>query len=763
MTRLYNSSGRNLATVLVTTSLGAAAATAWADTPVTTENQPVTLQEVVVTAEKRTSSIQDVPVSVSAVQGSQLVAEGLKSLTEYADYVPGLSINPSGAPGQTAIAIRGVAPIGPGSPVGFYIDDTPIGSSGNFAQATNFGLDLLPYDVERFEVLRGPQGTLYGAGAMGGLIKYVLVQADPSQFSAEVGAEGSYIDHSSGVGHAGRAAVNLPLIKDTLAVRLSGFDQEDQGYVDNVRLGLNDVNEVHQYGGRLALTWLPMDGLKVNLNALLYRLQADDTAQVRLDDITYSPVPGGALLATGTPVDGRLGNSFAFQEPFGKQINYFSSTVNYDFGPATFTSATSYSHTNTHWPLDLTDAYTSLPSAFGLIPGPAIASDNEVLLLNKFTQEFRFASPTGQTLEWLGGVFFTHESSNISELVNVYDDDYQPIPGPAGSGFDPLATVNIASTYKEYAGFGDLTWNIDPQLAVTGGLRWAHNSQTFDQVSDLPLFGGAVNGPGTSSESVVTWMVDADYHFTQHTMGYVRVATGYRPGGPNPEINGVIPPPVGSDRLTNYELGLKSTFLDGRAQLNAALFDIQWQKIQLSVEQDGQSNFANGGNAYSRGLELDGIVLPVQGVRLGYNATYTKAELTSVVAGAPPFILGYQLPDVPKWAVGVTADYQWTMTSQWQANAGVGAHYVSSEWVNTVTAPVPGEAPNLRNPAYTTLELHTGLTSSRYSVNLFVHNLTNKLVYLQAAATTNALTQTNVLEAVPLQPRTIGISVDAKF
>ena len=762
MTRLYNSSGRNLATVLMTTSLGAGAAAAWADAPATGGNQPVTLEEVVVTAEKRTSNIQDVPVSVSAIQGEQLVSQGLKSLAEYANYVPGLSINPSGTPGQTAIAIRGIAPIGPGSPVGFYIDDTPIGSSGNFAQATNFGLDLLPYDVQRFEVLRGPQGTLYGAGAMGGLIKYVLVQADPNEFSAEVGGEGSYIDHSSGVGHVGRAAVNLPLIQDTLGVRLSGFDQEDQGYVDNTRLGLNDVNEVHQYGGRLAVTWLPMDGLKVNLNALLYRLAADDTAQVRLDDVTYSPVPGGAVLATGTPVDGRLGNSFAFQEPFGKQINYFSSTVNYDFGPASLTSATSYSHTNTHWPLDLTDAYGDVPAAYGLLPGPGVSSDNEVLLLNKFTQEFRVASPTGQTLEWLGGVFFTHESSNISELVNVYDDNYQPVPGPGGSGFDPLATVNLASTYKEYAGFGDLTWNIDPRFAVTGGLRWAHNSQTYSQVSDV--LGSAVNAPGTSAQSVVTWMVDADYHFTRHTMGYVRVATGYRPGGPNAELNGVIPPPVGADRLTNYELGLKSTFLDGRAQLDVSVFDIQWQKIQLTVQEDEQSNFANGGNAYSRGLELEGMLLPVQGLRLGYNATYTKAELTSVVAGGPPFILGYQLPDVPKWAVGVTADYQWTLTGQWQANAGVGAHYLSSEWVDAVTAPGAAlSTVNTRNPDYTTMELHTGLTSSRYNISLYVHNLTNKLVYLQSAATTNLATGTSVLEAVPLQPRTIGISVDAKF
>jgi outer membrane receptor protein involved in Fe transport len=185
-----------------------------------------------------------------------------------------------------------------------------------------------------------------------------------------------------------------------------------------------------------------------------------------------------------------------------------------------------------------------------------------------------------------------------------------------------------------------------------------------------------------------------------------------------------------------------------------------------STPQVGQTNFTNGGNAYSRGFELEGSLLPVQGLRLGYTTTYTKAQLSSVsnAPGATPYILGYQLPDVPKWAAGVTADYSWALTTAWQASFGGGAHYTGSEWVNAPTSPgSPLSTINTRNPAYTTLELQAGVSSSRYDINLYVHNLTNKLVYLQSSPQTNPLTKTTILEAIPLQPRTIGIPVDAKF
>jgi iron complex outermembrane receptor protein len=728
--------------------------------------KPNWLEEIVVTAEKRSVNIQEVPASVSAIAGDTLELLGLKSLQDYSKYVPGLLINQNGSPGQTTVTLRGIAPIGPGSVVGYYVDDAPLGSSGNFARATAFALDLLPYDLERFEVLRGPQGTLYGAGSMGGLIKYVLRQADPNHFSTKVGVEASSINHGDGVGHAARAAVNLPIVDQQLAIRLSGFDQKDPGYVDNARLHLEDINDVHQYGGRAALTWLPADNVKVNLNAMLYRLQSDDNNRVRFGNVTPHQDGGGATIFSGTPTLGDFSQAFAYRQPFTKNIDYFSGSLNWDFAAVSAVAATSYSKTRTRDVTDQTENYGAYTQLFGLPPG--VSRFDELLTLDKFTQEFRLVSPTGGTFEWLAGVFYTHEKSDIHQLVDVRDANYQSIGGPIRSVFDPyFAFAQLPSTYDEYAGFGDVTLNVSPKFDITAGLRWARNEQDFHQISDGVAIGGFVDKPGESAESVATWQLNARYRFDPNVMAYARVATGYRPGGPNPTIGGKTFAPVDSDTLVSYELGLKSTFLDGRALLNVTLFDIEWEKIQLTVRDaaTSTSNFANAGDAYSRGVEIEGSIVPNDGLRIGYDATYTKAKLTKLIPGSTAFILGYQLPGVPEWSAGLTADYQWSAFDDWRASVGGGFRYIGEQWVAGLRSDVANT--NTENPAYTTLDLRTSLSNGRYDVTLFVRNVTDKRVYLQSVPVANPLVNPPpppyALDAVVLQPRTIGLSLDVSF
>ena len=208
------------------------------------------IDEIIVTAQKREESLQDVPVSISVVGDQQLQNLHVTQLTDIAAYVPGLQVTSSGTPGQTTISLRGIAPIAPGATVGTYIDETPLGSSALYQRATLFALDLLPYDIERIEVLRGPQGTLYGAGAMGGLLKYVARDPDLSNREFRLGGGLSDVEGAGDLGQDVRVSANLPLVEGRFAVRASYARNEIPGFIDNATDGRKDVNEGTLYGDR---------------------------------------------------------------------------------------------------------------------------------------------------------------------------------------------------------------------------------------------------------------------------------------------------------------------------------------------------------------------------------------------------------------------------------------------------------------------------------------------------------------------------------
>jgi outer membrane receptor protein involved in Fe transport len=243
-------------------------------------------------------------------------------------------------------------------------------------------------------------------------------------------------------------------------------------------------------------------------------------------------------------------------------------------------------------------------------------------------------------------------------------------------------------------------------------------------------------------------------------MAYVRVASGYRPGGPNASLAGFNPPASQSDTLVSSELGLKTTFLDGKALLDVAAFNIEWVKFQTNVTVAGDSYLGNAGHAHSRGFELEGSYNPIDGLHFGYEAAYTQAEITS--AGSADFLTGYQMPGVPKFSGGVNAQYTWPVFGSWSADLGASLHYTGSELDDAPTT----TSLNTKDPAYTRVDLQAGLSQDQYSINLYVHNLTDERVYLQQGVVANAILapQTPLyMSAFVLQPRTIGISFDAKF
>jgi len=568
------------------------------------------IEEVVVTAQKRAENIQDVPTSVSVFGDEKISQLHAVQLSDYAAYIPGLNVGGIGTPGQTTITLRGIAAVGPGAVVGTYIDDTPLGSSGNYARATEFGLDLMPYDVERVEVLRGPQGTLYGAGTMGGLLKYVMKDPDTSGFEFRAGVEGSSIDGAGDIGWGARAGLNVPL-GDKLALRASFYNQETPGYIDNVTTGEKDENSYKQYGGRASLLWQISDALSLKLAGMWQRLETDDNGSVAFDVTSLGP--NGVTLA---PI-GDLKSRHAVEQPFNKDVDYYSATLNWNVGWGSFTSATSYSQTDTLQQQDATQVFGIF---FGADASPFVLGLN----LDKWTQEFRLASNTDGRVEWLLGAFYTEEDSTNTQDVYAYANG-QPVFS------DPVFIfAKLPTHYKELSGFGDVTFKFTDSFDVTAGVRWAKNKQDFRQISGgaLPGLPNLVGPIQNSEEDVWTYAVSPRWHISDSTMAYLRVATGYRPGGPNVVIlNTPVPPTVDADTLTNYEIGLKSEFLDRRALVNVSAFHIDWKDIQQVQGFGGVSGLTNAGDATVDGLELESRMFVTNSFQLGLNAAYTDSTL----------------------------------------------------------------------------------------------------------------------------------------
>jgi iron complex outermembrane recepter protein len=330
--------------------------------------------EIIVTAQKREERIQDVPISISVVDQQKILNSGSSQLVDYAAYVPGLQVDNAGSPGRSTLSLRGVAPIGPSATVGIYLDDAPIGSSGIYNRSQTFTLDLLPYDIQRLEVLRGPQGTLYGASTIGGLLKYVTVQPNLHRMTVRAGAEIFDVAHGDDLGWGVNFMGSVPIITDELAVSASYSRRDTPGFVDNIITGEDDVNDTVQKGGRLALLWQPDPDLTVQLTALKQRTESDNFGIVYETLNNEPPAPGASFLSTNAQLS----------EPFHSDFQFYSGRIAYDFGFAELSTTTSYSELDI---LETTDA----SRAFGVIWG-GLALFPATLHQKKFPEEVRLTS-----------------------------------------------------------------------------------------------------------------------------------------------------------------------------------------------------------------------------------------------------------------------------------------------------------------------------------------------------------------------------------
>jgi outer membrane receptor protein involved in Fe transport len=616
----------------------------------------------------------------------------------------------------------------------------------------------MPFDLDRIEVLRGPQGTLYGAGAMGGLLKYVLTTPNTYELQEEAGVDFGSIDGADRPAMTVQAHVNVPILEDQLAISASVYDNYTPGYIDNAYSGASGTNSDKQYGGRIATLWQPTDSLTIKLNALWQRVDSRDDATLSFGNPKQTVQPDGSLLLSGGQGFGDLTENKAFLAPFKNNVDFYSATIDWNPGPIDFVSATSWSETRLSHQADDSIAYGSYLPLFGLPAG--LVKSTLDLDLNKFTQEFRVSSPQEDTLSWLVGVFYTDEHETNDQFVSAYDTAYQPI-----AALQPYAGfASIPTSYREYAGFGDLTWKVTDNFDVSAGARYSQNSQEF-HVASSGLLLGEPQSPVTTLPSVsstqgdTTWMASARYHISEDVMAYGRVATGYAPGGANTPYPGA-PTTVGPETLTSYEIGLKSQVLDKRVLLDVAAFHIDWENIQLPAETNNIGYTENGGTATSDGFEFSGKYSPIQGLMLGFNAAYTDAELESRKANVSvPFVLDTQLEDVPKWSLSWSADYDWALVADWRAHIGSTIRWVGEE---SATEKVIGQIDYML-PANTVVDLNASVAKDGWTVRAYVNNLTNERAYESAYPNTDAFGVTQQLDYVILQPRTVGVGVIAKF
>ncbi len=722
--------GRNALTVAGAIALALSAAAQAQDTA------PARLGEVLVTAQKRTEDVKDVPVSISVVSGSLLQNGGSTQLADYAAYVPGMQVDSGGAPGRQTVSLRGISPLSSSATVSTYVDDGPIGSSGIYNSTNVYSFDLMPYDIQRIEVLRGPQGTLYGASSIGGLVKYVTVDPSLDAFEGRAGIEGVYVENGSGSDLNYGARISFPLATDSLGLSLSYAKRELPAYIDNLQTGRDNFNGGTQEGARVALLWQPSENTSLTLSAMRQEVDADNNAVLMQN-------------SDGSPLEDRFNSNLVLDEPFDSQYDLYSASLNIGIGDVTLTSVTSYSEVDTLAMLDATRSYGE--ALGGLIADVAYGFGQ-----TKLTQELRLTSPSGDRLEWLVGAFYTDEDNDVDQTVTGYDPGTgAPLPSP----INPLAVVQLPNEYQEYALFMNGTYKFTDSFHLSAGVRYAKNDQEFRQIS----FGAIVptaDVPGTSDEDVVTYSVSPEWHVNDDTMWYARVATGYRPGGPNVFLPGV-PPTVDSDTMTNYEIGVKSNLAGGTVQLETAVYYMDWKDIQLGIVfPNGTSGLANAGSAESKGVEGSLSWLAADNLTVGVNAAYTDAQLTSDTPNGAQD--GDRLPGTPEWSGALFMDYVVDVGDDLSWQFGGILRYVGDR-ISTPSS----QADSITADSYETLDLNAGLTiNDRWTVRAYVRNVTDTDGDISRSFSVNnssLIGGPGFIAVTPVQPRTFGLGVELAF
>ncbi|MFZ1867198.1 MAG: TonB-dependent receptor [Steroidobacteraceae bacterium] len=661
-----------------------------------------TLSEVIVTATRRAEPVSKVGEGISVVTSEQLDMLSANSLEDFVQLTPGLSLQSYGSPGYGSFEIRGISPQSVGATVAIYIDDIPFGGSSNLSEGGDFTPDLDPADIQRVEVLKGPQGTLYGATSLGGVIRYITKQPSLQQAEGNTSEDVSFTDGGQPGGKV-RGSFSTPIIQDKLAVRVSTYYRRIGGFIDDVGFRVKDANSGYDWGVRATVLYKPTDNLSIDFNAMTQQSSVDG-----LDTVDLNP-------NTLRPLYGSLAEERYIPEEFAYKTSLGSAEINWNTLYGTLLSATSISQIKPENYQDVTVDFE--PFGLGVSPSdPAGAvghhSDQQE------TQELRFTSTRLGDVEFIAGTFLQHEALGDGNIYPYYTTTGQP------EYQNLLGIDNKYGTLNETAAYLNATYYILPQLDLTLGTRYSRINQSRSQYYGGLLYTGSATSFLTNAQSFSaspkSYSAGIRWRMNSNVMYYLRAASGYRPGGGR-----TIPPgaPPGfsasyvSDSIWSYEAGVKVRALDGRFSLDADGFWINWTDIQ-SLVYIGQFNTdGNGGTARSRGFELQTNYVLLKGLVVGVNAAYTDAIFTQTIN---TFVNGERLFLVPKYTASATADYTFPLTGDWTGNLGGDFSYTSSE-LDITDYPLP---------PYGILNLHAGAERGPYRLSLYVKNATNRRAYI---------------------------------
>jgi outer membrane receptor protein involved in Fe transport len=748
-------SSTRTATAVAASLLCSISASAYAQDAATEVNaDTVGLNKVIVTANKREQAAIDVPASVSAISAERLALGGATRLEDFVAQIPGMAIT-AGTRGQTVVTLRG---IGTGSAQAMpttaqYIDDAPIGSINAYASGSKITPDLDPYDLRRVEVLKGPQGTLYGAGAVGGLVRYVTVPANTQRFSGTVAAGANRVS-DGGDGSNLRAAVNIPVVKDVLGLRVSAFDRTEAGYIDNPNKGQADNNKARIKGGRVAFDLMLNSDWSARAWALTQNFKSNGVGS---EDVV---APGLS------PLNGPLQRIAYVTELQDISLDVANVAIKGQAFGFDLVSSTTYQTSKAHRVEDNTVGSTGLLKMATGVPGLGAFIDT-VVDTRRATQEFRARSTAlNEQLEYEVGMVWTKENDLHTAKLPPPFFAATGIPTP----LPDLGNGTITSSYEEYSFFGNASYSLTPQFSLLAGIRRGNDTQHFDlDYKASALSPSPIKLVQDVDHSKMTYMLGANYKIQPETSLYGRVATGYRPGGPSGLAPGLLPNGKASfepDELTSYELGYKSAFLGGKASIEAALFSTDWQNIQLMASappKPPQTYIAlnygtNGGSARSNGAEATVLLFPTSHLTLRANAAYTDTRLTSA-APAVGGLDGDAMPYVPKWSSSIGAEYRFALGAAQGWVGGTLSNFGKRTSNYSQMKPVA-------LPAYTTLTLNGGVDFRSVRVGLYGKNLTNArgINFAGPIGDQSALNPSgNPYTAAVIQPRTIGVDLSYRF
>lgn len=695
------------------------------------------IDEVLVTAQKRSERLQDVPVPVTALNANTLVDQDQVRLEDYFQTVPGLNFT-MGNRGEPSLSIRGISTGLYNNPtVAVTIDDVQYGSStsigGGYAVP-----DIDPNDLARVEVLRGPQGTLYGASSLGGLVKYVTVDPTVDKWTGDIQAGTSETHGATDLGYNVSGAVNVP-VADTIAVRMSGFARRDPGYVDNIETGQNGINSADVYGGRIATLWKPADDWSLRLSALYQKNDRNGSPDVFVEP-GYGDLQQGALISTGR---------------YDKEIQAYSANLSGEFQGINLVALTGYSRNRAFASTDYTSLFSSTSEKDYGVTGSPIDEIDRTL---KVSQEVRLSSSIGEHFDWLAGGFYTHERSSVNSGLISVDPTTGAVAGSLFFNFYP-------TSYTEYAVFTDLTVHFTDQFNIQFGGRESRDEQTYTQTVGGPLFGNVTSViPEVDTKgNAFTYLVTPQYKLSADSMLYARFASGYRPGGPNGACTLFnFPCQFAPDKTNDYELGMKTEVFNRKLSLDVSLYYVDWKNIQLTVEQlsSGESYGTNGSRAKSEGLEFSAQARPVTGLTLATWVAWDNAALTEPF---PPTsastattiygVAGNRLPYSSRFSGDFSVEQRFPLIKALEGFVGGEAQYVGDrEGVFT------GSATRQDFPGYAQVNLRGGARFDSWTLNLFVNNVGDRRGVLDGGLGTFPAYAFNYI-----QPRTAGLSMTKVF